>query len=130
IVDYSLISRIIERVGDHAVRIALNNLQIMHQNVDDEIIKLIKKAGLFAKELFQNSINAFFLSDISAANVNIENVPELVNICSQIENKALEYKAATAMALSGISESIKRTGEYAADLSEYIINFLIDKAYT
>jgi len=53
-----LISRIIERIGDHVVRIAQNTPNIIHSNLDRKIIQKIIIANRLSLEIFNNSIRA------------------------------------------------------------------------
>jgi phosphate uptake regulator len=126
--NYSLISRTIERIGDHAVTIASNNLNLVEQKMEAPVIDIITKAGNFALEMFTDSIEAFFNKDVYEANKNIDSVTELKDICEEIENIALQQTGSVAVSLGYIGESIRRVGEYSADLAEYVINYLIDEA--
>ena len=125
IANYFLISRIIERIGDHAVRIAKNVLNLIEEKIDEDIIDTITSASNFALEIFNKSIDSFIKKDMDASNKNIESLTKLVSHCEEINTLALRQKGKTAISVSYIIESIRRTGEYAGDLSEYVINYLI-----
>ena len=127
--NYSLISRTIERIGDHAVAIATNNLNLVNQKLEAPVIDTITKAGTYALDMFTDSIEAFFNKDILEANKNIDSVAELKQICEEIENIALHQTGVVAVSLGYIGESIRRVGEYSADLAEYVINYLINEAW-
>jgi phosphate uptake regulator len=124
--NYSLISRTIERIGDHAVTIASNNLALV-DDLEPTAIDTITTAGNVALDMFSESIEAFFNKDIAAANKNIESVGRLKDMCEDIEAIALEKQGAVAVSIGYIGESIRRVGEYAADLGEYVINYLIEE---
>jgi phosphate uptake regulator len=123
--NYSMISRIIERIGDHAVNIATNNLNLINEKLDARILDTISNAGNLALEIFMNSIDAFFKTDINAANKTFESITKLIETCEEIENTALQKKGIIAVSLGYIGESIRRVGEYSCDLSEYVINYLM-----
>jgi len=125
--NYSLISRTIERIGDHAVTIASNNLALVDDDLEPTAIDTITTAGNVALDMFSESIEAFFNKDIAAANKNIESVGRLKDMCEDIEAIALEKQGAVAVSIGYIGESIRRVGEYAADLGEYVINYLIEE---
>ncbi len=123
---YFLISRIIERIGDHIVRIAQN---IQHLNVDKQnskIINKIEEASIQALNIFNKSIGAFFRKNICASNENIDSVKKLEKLCVEINTLALQQKGIIAVSIGYIVESIRRIGEYAEDISETVINYLID----
>ena len=105
--NYYMISRIIERIGDHAVRIAEHSLPLI--DVD-----------------FDRSIVSFFNADMKEAHRNVESLAALENICREINNMVLKQDALVALNIAYISESIRRTGEYAGDISETVINLLVD----
>jgi len=98
---YFLMSRIMERVGDHAVRIAENVLA--------------------------NSMSAWKKKDMKAANKNMESIKQLGSYCEEISNSALQIKGRSSISLSYIAESIKRTGEYAGDIAELVIDHLVNE---
>ena len=124
---YYLLSRIIERVGDHAVRIAEHTLPIIDVDIDKKTLAMIKKASTMSLEIFDRSIVSFFGADMKEANRNIESIDALENVCGEINNMILKQDTLTAISLNYISESIRRAGEYAGDISETIINLLVEK---
>jgi len=125
IANYSLISRIVERIGDHAVVISKNNINLMGEKLEGSIVDLILYAGSIAVEIFNKSMEAFFEEDIGAANENIERIALLVSKCEEIGNIALNQESKKALSIGYISESIRRVGEYSGDLAEYVINYLV-----
>ncbi|MHA1792245.1 MAG: PhoU domain-containing protein [Promethearchaeota archaeon] len=127
IVNFTAISRIIERVGDHAVKIAENNINIIDEEIDPSLINDLLKLGKRAIHYFNSSIRALMNNNIKAANDNIESIKELTTMCNELEKRIVKLKKSSiAISIGSIIESIRRCGEYSADLSEFIINFLID----
>jgi len=123
---YFLISRIIERIGDHIVRIAQNISNLAdNSNLDKKIIDHILSAGNLSIDIFNKSISSFFKKDIKASNETIESVEKLEKLCEEINNLALQQKGLTAISIGYIVESIRRVGEYAEDISENVINYLV-----
>jgi phosphate uptake regulator len=120
---FSLISKIIERIGDHEVRIASNVLNLIESKVSEEIAKGIDSAGRVALEIFNKSVGAFFRGDIKAANENIEAVAKLEAQCEEINALALKERGAKAISIGYVIESIRRIGEYAEDISEIAFNY-------
>jgi len=123
---YYLISRIIERMGDHVVRIAQNASKLADIKLRNEILDKIHIASKLAFDIFNNSIGSFFRKDINSSNQNIETVDRLGVICNEINEMALEEEGAIAISIGYIVESIRRIGEYAQDISETSINYLIE----
>jgi phosphate uptake regulator len=127
---YYLISRIIERVGDHAVRIAVRSSPIMDTPLDKKTLAVIKKASTMSLEIFDRSIVSFFNMDLKEANRNIESINALEDLCGEINSLELKQNTLIAISLNYISESIRRAGEYAGDISETVINLLVEKEGT
>jgi phosphate uptake regulator len=123
----SMLSRIIERIGDHAVRIAENAQPIIDGELDKKILTAVRKASSMSLENFDRSIISFFNADMKEANRNIESVHSLETICEEINNLVLKQDTLVAIHVGYIAESIRRTGEYAGDISETVINLLMEK---
>jgi hypothetical protein len=70
-------------------------------------------------------VESFFKRDIRNSNENIESVKKLESLCEEINHIALQQKGAVAISIGYISERLIRTGEYAQNISESVINNLI-----
>ncbi len=123
---YYMLSRIIERVGDHAVRIAEHSLPIIDMDFDTKFMNAIKRSSALSLEIFDRSVTSFFTAELKEAHRNIESITALEKICGDINNMVLKQDALVALNIAYISESIRRAGEYAGDISETVINLLVD----
>jgi len=120
--NYKFISRFLERIGDHAVKIAKNVILIDYQKIDKKLYENIMKASKISLELLNKSLDAWLQKDLNLANENIESIKTLTNACNAIKiNPNSEF----LVEIGFIIESIRRTGEYSSDISEIIINNLI-----
>ena len=126
-VHYYIISRIIERIGDHAERIVDNAETIIDKDLDQGILEKITKASELSVAIFDQSMVSFFNNDMKKAHRNIESVQELESLCEEIDNLVLKEETSDAIAFGHITESVKRVGEYAADISENSINYLVEE---
>ncbi len=124
---YYMVSRIIERVGDHAVRIAEHALPVIDADVDKKILVAVRKANVMSLAIFDMSIVSFFNADLKEAQRNIESITALKKICGDINNMVLRLETPVAINLGYIAESIRRSGEYAVDISETVINLLVEQ---
>jgi len=122
---YRQMSRLLERIGDHAVKIAKNILKIIPQGLKKELINKILETSEMSLEILKKSQDAWYLKDIILANNNIELVKELNSECEKLLLNPNNDDLDVSIAISYIIESIRRTGEYARDISEIIINNLI-----
>jgi phosphate uptake regulator len=123
---YYTTSRILERIGDHAVIIA-ENVPAMLGARTEKVMGQIRVASDTALKMLSKSMTAWQHKDMKLANENIESVDELVRLCERIgQNSGLKGEAAKS--ITYISESLRRTGEYAADISELVMNQLLTEA--
>jgi hypothetical protein len=51
----------------------------------------------------------------------------LKTLCEEINTIVLRQETPDAIALGYITESVRRAGEYAADISENVINYLVEE---
>ena len=120
--NYKFIGRFLERIADHAVKIARNVLLIDYQKIDKALYKNIMNASRISLDLLNMSLDAWLQNSLTLANENIESTKKLTKACNFIKiNPNSEY----LVEIGFIIESIRRTGEYSSDISEIIINNLI-----
>ncbi len=124
--NYYMLSRITERIGDHAVRIAEHSIPIIDVDFDKKFMNALRKASALSLEIIDRSIISFFDADMKEAHRNIESLAALEDICGEINNMVLKQDALVALNIAYISESIRRSGEYAGDISETVINLLVE----
>jgi len=127
VVNTYLISRIVERIGDHAVRMAENMKLIEGEDIGKNTKKVIRAASTLSLTIFDKSIVSFFQSDIMASHRNIESIKELDEACEQINSLSMTMGTPLAISLHYIAESIRRCGEYSGDISETVINYLVEE---
>jgi phosphate uptake regulator len=125
--NYFLISRIIERIADHATRIAHHALPLIGTEIPEnqKLMEMISRANKDSLKIFLMSMEAFYDENIEAANTTIGKIPRLEQECRTISTQALGYEAETAIHIVYISDSIRRIGDYSADICESIINHLV-----
>ncbi|MFX1275048.1 MAG: PhoU domain-containing protein [Promethearchaeota archaeon] len=123
---YHLMSRLLERIADHAVNLAQNVIPLIDFELNKKTIENISKASEISINLMNNSLDALLQKDIKKANENIESIKDLISACEKINYIYNHEDLHQSIALSYIIESIRRTGEYSSDISELIINYLIN----
>ena len=89
---YFLISRLLERVGDHAVKIANNVSDLINKKIDDKVIQKISNASNLSLNILTDSINAWLQKDIKMANKNFESIKNLISSCEDINDIAQQIK--------------------------------------
>jgi phosphate uptake regulator len=120
-----LISRIIERIGDHVNKIAYHISILIDKNIKETIILKIDEAKNESLGLLNKGIGSFTKREINEANETIEGSTQLTKICEELDTLALHYDAPSAISIGYIVDSIRRIADYTEDISESVINHLI-----
>jgi len=120
---YRLITKSVERVGDHSVNIAKNVLTI-HRPVNDDIFKALSEMSSIAIYAFEDSIGSLFAKDYYRADEVIERKIDIDACEKRVIGQILEkgFDAETTSSLRLIVESIRRTAEYGSDIAEIVLN--------
>ena len=122
---YFQVSRIVERIGDHATRVAYNALALINREVDPETLALMDEASTLALDIFSRSMEAFHVGDIGRANATLQMVRDLEEKTREINARVLQVEAVAAIPAGQIADSIRRIGEYSGDICESVINYII-----
>jgi phosphate uptake regulator len=118
-----LVGRIMERVGDHCVRMAHNAEKIRSTDLGEDLSSRVLTASDAAIQVFEESVRAFFTHDLKKANRLIESIHHLEKNYSRINDEILNLPTTIAMPIRNITDSIRRTGEYSSDIAENVINY-------
>lgn len=120
---YRLITKSIERVGDHAVRIARNVIK-MENGVksDDPIFKMSE----LSQQVFESSIDSMTQEDLQLINDIVVEAKKVSQFGVSLESR--DGGGTDQIELSMILESLRRVAEYSADIAEVAINMNIKPA--
>ena len=124
---FAAVARILERIGDHAVRIAKNAVVLAGDGVEPETAERLRTASAFSLGIFDRALASFFTRDMRLANRTIEEVREAEALAEEIHTIALSQAVGPAVALGYIAESIRRLGEYSGDIAETVINHAVEE---
>ncbi len=118
---YRLIAKSVERTADHATKIA-ENILLLKNPVDPELLGRINKLSSLAISMFESAVDALFRRDYNLA----ENVIEKLEQIHRLEKEAVlsshRVKIDEVPSVRLLIESIRRTAEYASDISEVVLN--------
>ncbi|MDD1777470.1 MAG: AbrB/MazE/SpoVT family DNA-binding domain-containing protein [Candidatus Helarchaeota archaeon] len=123
--NYLIISRLLERIGDHAVRIAKNVPIVIDYGLERKILEKIASASTLSLEILSNSMKGWSNNDIMKSNETIESLKSVHTLYEEIHREAVLLQGEPPIAISYMIESIRRTGEYAVDISETTINHVV-----
>ena len=122
---YFQVSRIVERIADHATRVAQNALALIDREADPATLDLMDEASALALEIFSWSMEAFHTGDIRKANATLQRVRDLEEKTGDISTRVLGFEAVAAIPTGQIVDSIRRIGEYSGDICEAVINYTV-----
>lgn len=116
-----LISRILERVADHAVGIAETAQKgVVHDQ--DGISESIYKEGGEAKKIFSDAMQSLFSQDLDQADSVIDRSRSLKERIDPLLRKVYTLPSDEAVNLAFILNSIERIGAYGADIGKTVLN--------
>jgi phosphate uptake regulator len=124
---YRVIVKFVERIADHAARIA-ENILALKEKPNEAVFKILNEMSTLAQNVFEDAIKALFKKDHALADQVISKAKTIATI----ENKAIkEIQSKTKQAdisnIRMITESIRRTAEYASDIAEIVLNLNINQ---
>ena len=126
---YYQVGRIMERVGDHGVRIAHNALKIRPEDVGEDLSAHLQAASTGALRVFERGVEALFTHDPEKANRMIESIHQLEENYALMNQEILSLPTSVAVPVRNMIDSIRRTGEYSADIAENVINYEMMEDY-
>jgi len=124
---YRVIARAVERIADHAVKIA-EDIILLDSEIEKPVLERISELSSFARSVFDDSIKSLFKKDYALADSVVAKAKTIVSM----ENEVLKAisKKLDPTKLSNIRiiiESIRRTAEYAGDIAEIVLNLNINQ---
>jgi|NGEPerStandDraft_8_1074529.scaffolds.fasta_scaffold05302_2 phosphate uptake regulator len=122
---YRLIAKSVERTADHATKIAENTM-LLKELVNEETLDKISQLSNLANTMFEKAMEALFKHDFNLA----ESVIEKLSQAHQLEKEAVlcsqTAKIDEIVNLRLLIESVRRTAEYATDISEVVLNLNVE----
>jgi phosphate uptake regulator len=122
---YRLVTKSVERTADHATKIA-ENVLLLREKTTDELTKKIDQMSSLAISMFEDAMDALFKGDFNLA----ENVIEKINQVAKLEKEAVLSSQIVGVEeianLRLLIESVRRTAEYASDISEVVLNMNVE----
>ena len=122
---YRLIARAVERAADHATKISENTLQLKDL-VNEELLEKLSQLSGLAISMFESSMDALFRHDFNLAETVIEKISQVHKLEKDSVLCSQSIKANEVVNLRLIIESVRRTAEYATDISEVVLNLNVE----
>ncbi|HYA77932.1 MAG TPA: phosphate uptake regulator PhoU [Verrucomicrobiae bacterium] len=122
---YRLIAKSVERTADHATKIAENTL-LLKDAVNAEHLEKISQLSGLANSMFDNAMDALFRNDFNLAESLIEKISQVHRLEKETVLFLQNAKVEEIVNLRLIIESVRRTAEYASDISEVVLNLNVE----
>jgi phosphate uptake regulator len=123
---YLLASRVLERIADHAVRIAETVEIIGKETVPARIVDLLERMATRAASGLVDALDSLDSRDIEKANAVIDAAEQLTRERDQILHELTSKRGRLAVGLAYVLESLERAAFYASDLAEIAINRAVE----
>ena len=122
---YRLIAKSVERTADHATKIA-ENLLLMKDPLNATLFERISQMSSLAISMFESSMEALFRRDFYLAESVIEKIGQVHKLEKEavLASKTLGIEEIVNLRL--LIESVRRTAEYASDISEVVLNLNVE----
>ncbi len=124
-IGYRLIAKSVERTADHATKIAENTL-LLKEPVKDELAEKISELSGLANSMFENAMEALFKHDFNLAEGVIEKLSQVHKLEKETVLCLPNAKVEETVNLRLLIESVRRTAEYASDISEVVLNMNVE----
>ncbi len=126
---YRLIVKSVERVADHAVRIA-ESINGLSEPLAPQIYEKIARLSKLSNDVYEKSMESLERLDVKMAKDAISRVPEIEKFESEIMKEVLNsHKSAkSVMGIEVITHALKRIAEYGSDIAEMAINLCVENA--
>jgi phosphate uptake regulator len=122
---YRLIAKSVERSADHATKIAENTL-LLKDVINEGVLEKVGALSDLANSMFENSMEALFKRDFNLAESVLEKLSQVHKLEKETVLSLPNAKAEDVVNLRLIIESIRRTAEYASDISEVVLNLNVE----
>jgi phosphate uptake regulator len=126
--EYYLTAVSLERIADHATRIAHCVLTLTGGSVPTEILDSISEASKLSNDIMQLAMDALFKLDPQLAEKAIDTKSSQIPVLKRVEAMALDLDAHAALPLNCIVTSIDRVADYSINIAEVAINLAVAKS--
>jgi phosphate uptake regulator len=117
-----LVARMMERIGDHAEKIARHALEMEGKKAAERDLGRIAPFSESALSALKDSVEGYFLRDVTVSNTTIDLAEELAHQAEQLIPELQGLSGKIAATKTSVLDSVIRTMMYSTDISELAIN--------
>jgi phosphate uptake regulator len=122
--DYRLIVKSVERIADHACKIAFAAREL-EEPLEQEVRNGIGELSEMALRLFEEAIRSLFEADYPAAEGVVQASARVAEAEGRLLSRARSLMPSLPGAVPLVLEALRRTAEYSADIAELVINLTL-----
>jgi len=123
---HRLIAKLLERIGEHAQRIARTFPVVGKvKNLDPKLMKDLEEARASALALLDQAFHALVTRDIEEANRAIDGRIEHQKLIDALSHRAATRRGEELLQLGTVVDSLGRTAVYASEIAEQAIDLSV-----
>jgi phosphate uptake regulator len=123
---HRLIAKLIERIGDHAQRIAATYPVLgKGKKIDPRLVRDLEGARVSAVTLLDQAFTALVTRDIGAANRTIDGRVPHQQLIDSLSHRVATRRGEELLALGTVVDSLGRTAGYASEIAEQAIDLAV-----
>ncbi len=123
---HRLVAKLLERVGDHAERIASTyDVLVGEKELDPKLVKEFEAANASATAILDKAFSSLVSGNIDVANEAIDARTHHQKLIDALSHHVSSKKGEELLALGAIVDSLSRTASYATDIAEQAINMAV-----
>lgn len=125
--DQRIVAKLLERIGDHAERIARTYPILGEKTLDPNLMKELKAARESAVRILDAAFHALFAEDLDMANAAVDERGAHEKLIGMLSHHAAARKGEELLALAAVIDSLGRAASYAVDIAEVAINHAVSR---
>ncbi len=122
VMDYKLVIKRLEAIGDHAYGIAQAVMEMDTLIENKTLLNEIKSIGSKVRDSYNNAMGCFFNTKVLEANDIANNKPVLQKDIQALYHKITKIEHEHLLSIILLIRSFERINSYAADIAEAVIN--------
>jgi phosphate uptake regulator len=123
---FLLASRVLERIADHAVRIAGTVAMLDGETLPSTLVTELDRLAAGSAQVLDEAVESFSQKDVARANKVLDKAAALSVDRERILHAIGAKRGRLAVALAYVLESLERSAMYAGDLAEIAMNRAVE----
>lgn len=122
-----LVAKLLERIGDHAERIAGTYAVLGEKGFEPRLLKEVEAARDSSVAILDKAFNALFSADIDSANEAVDALGPHLRLIAGLNHHVANKRGEELLALAAVIDSLDRSASYGVDIAEIAINHAVSR---